>query len=229
MRSVIYKITYKPHLGTNFPKFYVGSKYNYNENHFYMGSVASSIILDFTEGKSLKNWWSNKTTNEKENFHFEILEEFLNISPKELLVQEKRIQEKLGVLGEQYFNRSIATIGWCSLENDEAQKKKKSEATKKFWSSKEGQKKKERLAKRNKKTKSKEMLEHWNNISEEDYRNFCKKMKGKGRPKGSKDKNYNNPRRQKRWVSNKKETLRIDAIFLESYLEKGYIIGRKFK
>ena len=56
--NILYKVTYLPHLNTNWPKYYVGSKYNYKGNYF--GSVDSKQIYEYTEGLTLKDWWKKE-------------------------------------------------------------------------------------------------------------------------------------------------------------------------
>jgi hypothetical protein len=180
--DIIYKITYVPHLGTKFPKYYIGSKKNYNPNVFYMGSVASKQIFDYTDGLELRHWWKEKLKTNLEDFIFEILEEYKNINPKDLVLIEKSVHEKLEVLGEEYFNQSIATLGWVSDKNTSYTKLKKSIATRAYWASPEGILKRQRLSERNAKVKSEEMTERWKNPSDE-----MLNRKISGRPKGSKD------------------------------------------
>jgi len=176
---ILYKITFKPHLNTNYPKFYIGSKYNYKGNYF--GSVDSKQIYEYTEKLSLRDWWK-KQKNNKDNFLFEILETFDNISTQELIIKERDLQIKLNVLSDDYFNHSIATKGFCSIKNSEITKKIKSIKTKEYWDSLPGFHKKQKLIERNKNQQSDAMKEKWKNPSE--------KMKNRviaGRTKGSKD------------------------------------------
>lgn len=149
---VIYIVTYLPHLNTNYPKWYVGSKYNYRPGYF--GSVASNQIFDFTDGLSLKNWWK---TRDKKDFKFEVVTSYTEITPNELVLEEKQLHERLNVKGSDYFNQSIATTGFCSVKKSEYTKSLMSEKMKLFWNSKEGYEKKQRLIQRNKLTKSKEI------------------------------------------------------------------------
>lgn len=149
-----------------------------------MGSVASKQVFDFTEGLSLKDWWKAETKNHKDRFVFEILKSYDNIDAKDLVIEEKIIQEQLDVLSEEYFNQSIATEGFVSRKNTEHTKRKKSEATKKYWSTPEGISKRKRLSERNARVKSKEMKERWKAPTD---KMLNKKMEG--RPKGARDLN----------------------------------------
>jgi len=177
MKNILYRVTYKPHIGTNYPIYYVGSKYNYKGN--YYGSVDSKQVYDYTNGSSLKEWWKKQ---KKENFIFEILEECGEITPQKLVEKEHDLHVKLDVLSDLYFNHSIATKGYCSVKNSENTKKKKSEKTKEFWQSESGQLKKQRLVERNKTTHKIIMTEKWKSPSDSMLNRICN-----GRPKGSKD------------------------------------------
>ena len=180
--DVIYKITYLPHLGTENPKWYIGSKKNWSPNRFYMGSVSSSQIFEYTDGLPLKDWWKNETRNNKERFSFEILETFDNISAQDLVKREKEIQQEMNVLSEDYFNQSIATEGYVSVKNTEYTKRKKSQKTKEFWNTPEGIEKRKRLSERNALVKSEEMKNRWKNPTKSMI-----EREVTGRPKGAKD------------------------------------------
>ena len=117
---ILYKITYLPHLNTKWPKFYIGSKYNYKGKYF--GSVDSKQIYDYTEGLPLRDWWKKQ---DKNYFLFEILEEFNSITPQELVAKEYDLHVQLDVLSDSYFNHSIATKGYCAVKNSENTKQKK--------------------------------------------------------------------------------------------------------
>lgn len=163
---ILYKVTYLPHLGTNHPKFYIGSKYNYKGN--YYGSVASKQVYEYTEGKSLKDWWKIQKLT-PENFSFEVLEVFGDITPKELVNKERDLQLKLDVLSESYFNHSVATKGFCSKKRSEESIKHISNKTKQYWDSDAGQLKRQRLVERNERNKkihSDLMIEKWKNPSD---------------------------------------------------------------
>ena len=163
--DVIYKVTYLPHLNTEYPKYYVGSKCNYKPKQNYMGSVSSKQIFEYTKGKTLKDWWKNQIKEQPENFSIEILHE-INSTPKDILLLEREWQEKLGVLSNEYFNGSYAAKGWFAASNSEETKKLKSEKTKAYWDSPAGQEKKERLAEKNRQVKSKQLKEKWKNPTE---------------------------------------------------------------
>jgi hypothetical protein len=176
---VLYKITYLPHIGTNYPKYYIGSKYNYKGN--YYGSVDSKQIYDYTNGLQLKDWWKLQKSN-PENFKIEILQEFAEITALELVNRERELHIKYNVLSEEYFNHSIATKGFCSIKRGEISKKIISEKTKKYWNSPEGALKKLRLINRNTSVQSDIMKEKWKTPSD-----AMINMQRNGRPKGAKD------------------------------------------
>lgn len=178
---ILYKITYLPHIGTSYPKYYIGSKHNYKGN--YYGSVSSTQIFEYTNGMELKKWWKQELKY-KDNFLFEILSQFEDISPLELVEKEFELHVKLDVLSDEYFNQSIATKGWVSCTNSAQTKQKKSEKTKLYWNSAAGKLKKERLAERNRQTMSIVMREKWKNPTEA---MLNAKDIIPGRPKGSKD------------------------------------------
>lgn len=197
MRSVIYKITYIPHLNSSFPKYYIGSKYNYKGNYF--GSVSSTKTFAFTEGKCLKDWWKNLN---KSDLLFEVLYEFDDITPQKLVEIESDIQIEFDVLSEEYFNQSLATGKFCAAKNSEETKLKKSIKTKQYWDSELGEAKKERLIERNKLTKSEEMKMLWKtNLI------FREKAIKNHRPKGIKEEF---PRKER---SNVKKVKYKDQIF----------------
>jgi hypothetical protein len=155
--NVIYRITYKPHLGTNFPKYYIGSKYNYKGNYF--GSLASNQVFDYTEGESLKKWWKNRN---KDDLLFEIIE-CLECTPQQLILSEREYQLQQNVLSPEFFNQTIANKGLFSKQKSEETRHKMSVATKHFWSSKEGLAKKQRLIERNKTIGAEQTRERWKN------------------------------------------------------------------
>lgn len=157
---ILYKVTYIPHLGTNKPKYYIGSKYRYKEG--YYGSVSSLRSFDWTEGKTLKDWWKEKVLSAPNDFMFEVLKVFpYEITTKYLIEQEKILQEDLGVRSDEYFNQSIANKGFISVKNSEQQKKKKSESLKKFYLTQEGLDKRKRISQKNKEIKSRQIREKW--------------------------------------------------------------------
>lgn len=181
---VLYKITYLPHLGTNRPKYYIGSKYNYHRKYF--GSVASKQIFPFTEGMSLKKWWKNQTTKQPNLFTFQIIMSFEDIDKQTLIEEEYKLQKQLDcVSNPDYFNQGFATKGFVSSIKTDETKKKMSESTKRYWNSIDGQKKKERLSERNKITKSEQQKKIWQENYDQMLTNFTKKG---GRKKGIKNK-----------------------------------------
>jgi hypothetical protein len=176
---ILYKVTYLPHLGlgTNRPKFYIGSKYNYKGN--YYGSVASKQVYEYTEGKSLKDWWKIQKLT-PENLLFEVLEVFDDITPEELVNKERDLQLKLNVLSESYFNHSVATKGFCSKKRSEESIKHISNKTKQYWDSDAGQLKRQRLVERNERNKkihSDLMIEKWKNPSDAMKEGLIKSLK----------------------------------------------------
>ena len=128
--NIIYKITYKPHLNTKYPKYYIGSKYNYKGN--YWGSVDSKQLFDFSDNIPLRVWWKNKLKTNKEDFVFEILKDCGNLTPKELVHIEYFIHLELDVLSDEYFNSSIATTGFVSIKKHDKTKMLMSKKPKNF-------------------------------------------------------------------------------------------------
>lgn len=183
---ILYMVTYLPHLDTNYPKYYIGSKYNYRGNYF--GSVDSKQIYDYTDGKLLRDWWKEQKQNPS-NFKFEILQEFVDITPLQLVEYERDLQLQLDVLSEDYFNHSIATKGFCSRKRSPETKKVVSRKTKEYWESEAGVLKKQRLSERNKTKQSEWMLEKWKQPSD-----AMLKREVHGRPKGAKDLKQRSPR-----------------------------------
>jgi len=183
---ILYKVTYLPHLGTDYPKFYIGSKYNYKGN--YYGSVDSKQIYPYTEGKHLKEWWKEQKQN-PDNFLFEIMEVFDTITPEELVERERDLQLSLDVLSEEYFNHSVATKGFYSRKRSDETKKIVSDKTKEYWASEAGVLKKRRLIERNKNYQSGWMKDKWENPSDAMLNKTYH-----GRPKGSKDLTTRQPR-----------------------------------
>lgn len=173
---ILYKITYLPHLGTDYPKFYIGSKYNYKGN--YYGSVDSKQIYPYTEGKQLKNWWKEQKQN-IENFKFEILQKFDEITPEQLVERERDLHLSLDVLSEEYFNHSVATKGFCSRKRSEESKQHIAKKTKEYWDSEEGQEKRNRLTERNKTHHSEWMKERWQNPTEAMKHGLIKSLKNR--------------------------------------------------
>lgn len=180
--NIIYLITYIPHLNTSFPKYYVGSKYRYDGK--YLGSPSSKKILDFTEGKTLGQWWKEKTKTNPNNFRFDIL--FVgneDISPNELVLIEHDIQKDWNVLTLDFFNQTLATRGWVSGPRENVTKQLISQKTKAYWSTDAGIDKKYRLIERNQTLHSTRMKYKWKEPSEK-----MLTMRRPGRGKGVKDK-----------------------------------------
>ncbi len=137
MKSVIYKITYLPHEENGLdPKYYIGSKHNYKGN--YLGSLSSKQRDWFTGSITLKEWWKNQTQNEPDNFKFEILKTYLKVSPKKLVECELQYQQKIGILGEEYFNKGYATKGFVSGKKTKITRQVLSQKTKRYWDSPDG-------------------------------------------------------------------------------------------
>jgi len=178
---IIYKITYLPHLNTQYPKYYIGSKYNYKGN--YYGSVSSMKIFEFTNGIELRKWWKLQIKNNPENFKFEIIMKYENIIPQELVLYESKYQHENNCIGQDYFNQSFACGKFISTKNSEETRKKKSLKTKQYWNTLDGIEKRKRLSDRNKITKSNELKEKWKNNRNE----MLKRLNFLGRRKGSKD------------------------------------------
>jgi hypothetical protein len=132
---VLYRITYLPHINTPLPKFYIGSKFNYKGNYF--GSVMSQTVPEYTGGLKLKDWW--KTRN-KQDFLFEIIEQFEEITPAELVIKERELQDKFNVLAEDYFNTSKAGKGFVSLPKTDDTKQKMSLSLRAFYKTEAGMK-----------------------------------------------------------------------------------------
>jgi hypothetical protein len=207
---ILYKVTYLPHLNTDYPKFYIGSKYNYKGN--YYGSVDSKQVYEYTGGKPLRDWWKLQKES-PENFLFEILETFDDITPEELVNKERDLQLTINVLSEEFFNHSIATKGFCSKKRSEETKRSVSQKTREYWESEAGKLKKQRLSERNKKFQSDWMKEKWKNPSESMVNKTYH-----GRPKGSKDVGERKPRSTIRKVC-------YDGIVYENAIEASEVYG----
>jgi hypothetical protein len=163
--NILYKITYLPHLKNQTPPYYyVGSKYNYDKKYF--GSPSSKQKDWYSENFTICKWWKQKIKNNKDDFYFEIISEYDEISPKQLVEEEKKIHIELDVKNsKEYFNKSVATSGWVSVPRTDDTKKKISEITKSYWdkNSQKALERREELSERNRKIKSKEMQERWKN------------------------------------------------------------------
>ncbi len=158
---IIYKVTYLPHLNTAYPKYYIGSKFNWKGN--YLGSVSSSRAFEFTNNLPLKTWWKNEQKY-SDRFRFEIIRSFEDISTSDLVLVEREIHLALNVaMCHDYFNQCIALRGFVSSPKSKETKKRMSDSAKAYWDSIEGQEKSKRLSERNKSTKSVEMKNIWQN------------------------------------------------------------------
>lgn len=205
---VIYRVIYRPHLGTQLPKYYIGSKYNYKTT--YYGSVASSKPFDFTGGLTLKNWWKTKLKETPKDFLIEILESYEDID-KRLLV-EREYYHQLNhncVNNPDYFNTGYANPHWVSdLKSDET-KAKMAKKTKEYWDSPEGIKKRKRLSERNKAQKSEQLRVWWEKNPEhkENVRALGRKPKSKEtREKMSKPKSEEHKQKMKEaWIRRKEK------------------------
>lgn len=207
---VLYRITYLPHLETELPKYYIGSKYNYKPG--YMGSLSSKSKEAFTNGLTLAEWWKRETKINSNDFKFEILETFEDLTPNELVILEHDLQVKLNVLGENYFNRGLATVGFVSSKNTEETKRIKSARTKKYWDSLSPSQKEARIKARSLEAVSKSLKERWKNPT--------KKMQNRkvhGRPKGAKDLE-SRKQREERMVS-------IEGVVYSSAKEAATVYG----
>ena len=128
--NILYKISYLPHLKNQTPPYYyVGSKYNYDKKYF--GSPSSKQKDWYSGDLTICKWWKEKIKNNKDDFYFEIISEYDEISPNQLVEEEKKIHIQLDVKNsKEYFNKSIATSGWVSAPRTDNTKKKISEAGK---------------------------------------------------------------------------------------------------
>lgn len=184
--NIIYKVTYLPHLSTNYPKFYIGSKLNYKNNYF--GSIASRKKFEFTEGLTLKDWWKKQVKNNPNLFLFEILEDCSMLDKHQLADKEKEYQlERNVAMSTEYFNQAIATGLFVSSTKDMETRSKMSTSLKDYYQTPEGIEKRKRLAERNKLISSQIMKDKWKNPSEKMLKRIVF-----GRSKGSKDKNKRN-------------------------------------
>lgn len=152
MKHIVYCITYTPHLNTELPKYYIGSKYNYYDS--YLGSVSSNKSREYTEGMTLKQWWKIKTKETPEDFIIEILEFFDKITPNELTEIELKYQKQFDIKSSDYFNSAYANGNFVSKKNSQETKALKSKRTKEYWNSERSKDKREKLIQFNKSTKS---------------------------------------------------------------------------
>jgi len=163
---ILYKITYLPHVENNTPPFYyVGSKYNYDGK--YMGSPASKQSDWYTGGLSIADWWKQQVRNNPQNFKFEIVADYDDVQPQDLVEHENELQLRLNVKdSDEYFNKAIATCGWVSAPRTEETKNKIRAITSNYWQqdTDEVLARKEKLVEYNKKHSAdrirKTMMEH---------------------------------------------------------------------
>jgi hypothetical protein len=172
--NIIYKVTYLPHLKNQTPPYYyVGSKYDYNGNYF--GSLSSKQEEWYTEGLTICDWWKKQIKENTDNFLFEIIFQYDEITPVQLVEEEKKYQLELDVKdSKEYFNKSIATTGWVSASRTEESKEKIRKITKDYWDagSEESIKRREELSERNRRVKSKELKEKWKNPTDKMKKNL---------------------------------------------------------
>jgi hypothetical protein len=172
--NILYKITYLPHLKNQTPPYYyLGSKYNYTSN--YWGSPASKQKDWYTGNLTICEWWKKKIKENQNDFYFEILLQYDEISPQQLVEEEKKVQLELDAKNcIEYFNKSIATSGWVSVPRTEDTKNKMSEITKNYWDQNNQQalERRKELSERNKRVKSKELKEKWKNPTDKMKKNY---------------------------------------------------------
>tara|TARA_R110000803_G_scaffold135667_1_gene202616 strand:+ start:37 stop:768 length:732 start_codon:yes stop_codon:yes gene_type:complete len=160
---ILYRITYLPHVESNTePFYYVGSKYDYTGN--YWGSPASKQRDWYTGELSISDWWKKEVSKNIDSFRFEVLQSFDDITPQDLVMEEYTLHTSLDVRNlELYFNRAIATKGFCAVRKTDITKKKISETTQRYWDSdtEEVRKRRKDLIERNKRVKSEELSSRW--------------------------------------------------------------------
>ena len=131
------------------------------------GDKAIRKAVEFAEDDIHQAWKDLEPYKiNKDDFYFEIILEYDEISPKQLVEEEKKIHIELNVKNsEEYFNRSVATSGWVSVPRTDDTKKKMSRITKNYWdqNSQKALERRKELSERNRKIKSKEMQERWKN------------------------------------------------------------------
>ena len=177
---VVYKITFIPHIGTDKPKYYIGSKFNYKPGYF--GSVSSKKVFGYTNDIPLHIWWKKEAKDNPGNFKFEILEECSKMNKYELVKCENEWQLHFDIRTSDYFNQVYASGKFVSGAKDKCTKLKLSDSLKKYYSTEEGGLKKERLVERNKATRSSIMKERWQKPTDKMIKRVIT-----GRPKGSQD------------------------------------------
>lgn len=158
--NIIYLITYRPHIGTQHPIFYIGSKFNYRKAYF--GSLASKRVFSYTEGVPLLDWWKREVNNNPDHFGFEILIDAGDVSPAQLVEIEREVQIRWGAPGVFFFNQSLAGGRFVSQPKSPETRARIADKTRAFWASPEGQEKKARLREMNRTTKSAQIKAAWN-------------------------------------------------------------------
>ena len=217
--NILYKVTYLPHLKNQTPPYYYfGSKYNYNKN--YWGSPSSKQEDWYTEGVSISEWWNTKIKENKNDFLFEIIFQFNEITPIQLVEEEKKYQLELNVKNsKEYFNKSIATTGWVSIPRTEETKEKIRKITKEYWdrNTEESIERRKKLSERNRKVKSKELKEKWKNPTDKMKKNYERFVTMAKTHKRGKDK----------FKRKKKPTQKVFCcgIIYESAIEASNVIG----
>lgn len=161
--DIIYRVTYIPHLNTDLPKYYIGSKKNWQGGKTYLGSIASKKVESFTDGLSLAKWWKQEKKNHPERFEIEILESYEELDKEQLIEREIVNQRTYDIIGNDYFNKAFARAGWISQPRDDETKALIAEKTRQYWNSPEGKAKKKKLVARNKKESSARMQARWDN------------------------------------------------------------------
>lgn len=221
--NIIYRVTYLPHLKNQTPPYYyIGSKYNYIKE--YLGSPSSKQKDWYTGDLTISKWWKEKVKNNKDDFYFEIITEYDELTPNKLVEEEKKIQIHLNVKNsEDYFNKSIATSGWVSTPRTNATKKKISEITKNYWdqNSQKALERRKELSERNKKIKSKEMKERWKNPTDKMLKAL---EKNKSKLKNKSDEWIMNIKNAKRSPRNSRKVFGCGVVY-DSAVDASKVIG----
>jgi hypothetical protein len=141
----------------------------------YWGSPSSKQKDWYTEGHSISEWWKKKIKENKNDFLFEIIIQFNEITPIQLVEEEKKYQLELNVKhSQEYFNKSIATTGWVSVPRTDETKEKIRQITKEYWNknTEKSIERRKKLSERNKKVKSKELKDKWKNPTDKMKENY---------------------------------------------------------
>lgn len=166
-RGIIYVITYKPHVDHHsLPCYYIGSKFRWDENQKYIGSVSSNEVFSFTDNKPLRVWWKEEWKRSPENFVFEIVEDLEETSIENLLREEFEYQQWADISRERFFNQAYANGKFFSKPKSEETKEKQSKSLAEFYKTKSGEEKRKQISILNKKIKSSQMKESWASPSE---------------------------------------------------------------